>query len=101
MFNDNAFNVIHRQIPPPPIRIKYIALLFHGCGRRAMSFYYSPEGVKITQELLDNNYVSESNPFCFFPICGTNFFFPCRLFFLTFRPLLHFLKWMMRMVVGD
>jgi len=65
MFNDNAFNVIHRQIPPPPIRIKYIALLFHGCGRRAMSFYYSPEGVKITQELLDNNYVSGIKPILF------------------------------------
>jgi hypothetical protein len=44
------------QIPPPPIRIKYIMLMFHGCGRRSMSFYYSPEGRKIVQSLLNNQY---------------------------------------------
>ena len=44
------------QIPPPPLRIKYIMLLFHGCGRRAMSFYSSPEGVAVVQQLLNSNY---------------------------------------------
>ena len=44
------------QIPPPPMRIKYIMFLFHGCGRRAMSFYYSPEGIAIVQSLLSNHY---------------------------------------------
>jgi hypothetical protein len=48
------------QIPPPPMRIKYLGLLFHGCGRRAMSFYYSPEGISMVQQLLDSNYAVAS-----------------------------------------
>ena len=44
------------QIPPPPMRIKYLALLFHGCGRRSMSFYSSPEGSTMIELLLSNNY---------------------------------------------
>jgi hypothetical protein len=38
------------------MRIKYIMFLFHGCGRRAMSFYSSPEGIAIVQSLLSNHY---------------------------------------------
>ena len=40
------------QMPPPPAQIRGAVLLFHGCGRRAMSFFYSPEGRAIVESIL-------------------------------------------------
>ena len=40
------------QIPPPPAYIRGAVLLFHGCGRHAMSFFYSPEGRVIVEAIL-------------------------------------------------
>ena len=43
------------QMPPPPAQIRGAVLLFHGCGRRAMSFFYSPEGRAIVESILRAN----------------------------------------------